>query len=251
MTTEEYYQACQRDGEPMLQRRLCRYDLETQLRAAIEIAIAFSEGKAGYRNQGKSYIGETTWYVSGWTPEGDVPRLRDTVWWMIPYRIDKRIMALYEAARDTVMCADGGKATAERITETLKKWKETNQWRAIVAELFPKRGDGVPQYKTKKRRANRIATLRETVAARPKQQSIAKAEREPTWIEKQVGFCVGDEVYVSGDLSQKIRPNSGICVGLDGRFAIVETQRGERKVLASSCQLMTPELRRYLAELPG
>jgi hypothetical protein len=246
-TTETYYYQCFKNGEPQLQRRLCRYDLDSQLRAAIEIAIAYSEGHAGYRNIGRSYIGEVTWYVSGWTPEGVPPGPRDTIWWMIPFRVDKRIMALYNAAIDTAIRANKGSAGPAQITGILKKWQRTGHWRRIASQYFPKRGEEKPVYKTKRRRANRMEALRKSIEARV----AIDPTKEPTWLEKQTGFCVGDEVYIAGDLKQQILPNSGIVCDINGHYVEVETLRGFRKVRASSCKPMTPQLRDYLASVLG
>lgn len=139
MTTEGLWYRAFHNGKPPTQRRLCRMPMDVQWQAAIEIAIAYASGRAGFRNVGKSYIGEITWYVTGWMPEKRSANSAESIWWLIPARVDRRIFAIYSAAVQSVSVADNGVATPQRVVSCLRKWRRTGAWRSIAAEIRPKR----------------------------------------------------------------------------------------------------------------
>ena len=128
------------NNKPPTLRRLCRLPIETQWEAAIEIAIAYSSGMAGFRNVGKSYIGEITWYVLGWSPKARSANASKSIWWLIPGRIDRRVFAIYEAAQKTVLRTSPS-VSSDEVTACLKRWKKSGAWRKIAAGIFPKTGE--------------------------------------------------------------------------------------------------------------
>lgn len=134
MTWESFwYRSHSSDGAPPKYRRLCRLDIQTQLDAAIDIAIAKVEGRAGYLQYVHTLTREQYWY---WPNSSNEPG--DTGWWMIPERIANRVSAVERAA---IVCAchlTGG-ASFEDIAKRLRVWQITGHWRHIIREISPKR----------------------------------------------------------------------------------------------------------------
>lgn len=140
MTTETRWYCSYIDGKPPTLRRLCRLPIDTQWEAAIDIAIAYASGDAGYRNVGKSYIGEITWFVLGWAPEARSKNASTSTWWLIPSRVDRRVFAIYDQAVESVLRSDRGVASGERVLACLQRWKKSGSWRKVASKVFPKTG---------------------------------------------------------------------------------------------------------------
>lgn len=126
-----WYRSFDADGNAPPMRRLSRKPLHRQWTAAIDLAIAYAAGVAGYRLTGRiSLTREETWY---WPqPDGD--------WWLIPHRVDRRCMELASAATRCEIHRGHGRASTVAIVERLRRWRETGQWRRIAAGIYPRHG---------------------------------------------------------------------------------------------------------------
>lgn len=102
MTIEALWYSSYVDGEAPHMRRLARQPLPRQWEAAIDLAIAYADGSAGYRSVGRnSLTREETWH---W-PQADGQ------WWLIPHRIDRRCMAIVDAATRCELRRGRGRAS--------------------------------------------------------------------------------------------------------------------------------------------
>jgi hypothetical protein len=132
MSIEAYwYSSYSADGEPPRMRRLSRKPMDRQWKAAIDIAVAFAAGEAGYRPiGGNSITGEEIWL---WPqPDGE--------WWMIPGRVSRRVFALNKAACEHEVRRGQGRAPQTGIIARLERWRETGSWRKIAAAVYPRHG---------------------------------------------------------------------------------------------------------------
>lgn len=131
MTIESEWYANYTSKGPPRRIRLCRQSLDRKWSAAIDLAIAYAEGTAGYRSTGKiTLTGEQTWF---WPqPEGD--------WWLIPHRVDRRCFALYQAAIESEIRRGRGRAADAAIAQRLRRWRESGHWRRIAAGVHPRHG---------------------------------------------------------------------------------------------------------------
>lgn len=126
-----WYSSYASDGTPPKMRRLCRQPMQRQWTAAIDLAIAFAAGEAGYRKTGRiTLTGEETWY---W-------RQADGDWWLIPHRVDRRAFALTEAATECELYRGRGQAAQTDVAIRLERWRQTGQWRTIAATIHPRHG---------------------------------------------------------------------------------------------------------------
>lgn len=159
MSWEAAWYASHVDGKPPKQRRLCRLPIADQWRAAIDIAICFARGEAGFRTGKNSTTGEVYWY---WPAEGYAQRSATSVksdWWVIPYRVQQRVFALHEAAITATMRR--GACCNLDVAVTLKKWKRTGHWRQIAAGVFPRHGEPTKLSKKELRRLERAKSIAE------------------------------------------------------------------------------------------
>lgn len=129
MSIEAAWYAAYRLRKPPRCRRLSRQPMSRQWEAAIDIAICFYRGEAGYRPSGKNTVtGEYVWL---WPQP-------DSNWWIIPPRVEKRVFAIVQAAIECEIRSGRGQARQEAINRRLEKWRHTGQWRSIASKLFPR-----------------------------------------------------------------------------------------------------------------
>lgn len=109
--------------------RYCRLPMWQQWSLTIDIARSFAEAAAGYRNTWIARTRETYWY---WPHP-----LSASGWWLIPYRIQTRVFALYKAA---VLQATRrtGSATCHEIAAVLAAWRRTGVWRRHASRIIPR-----------------------------------------------------------------------------------------------------------------
>ena len=131
MTIEALWYSSYIDGKAPHMRRLCRQPLDRQWTAAVELAIAYMSGHAGYRSTGRnSLTREETWY---WPqPDGD--------WWLIPHRVDRRCIAIAEAATRCELHRGRGRASQDDIVARLRRWASTGHWRRFAHAIYPRHG---------------------------------------------------------------------------------------------------------------
>lgn len=131
MTTEALWYAGFVGSEPPKMRRLCRRPMDRQWTAAIDLAIAYAAGTAGYRSTGRiTLTGEETWH---WPqPDGE--------WWLIPHWVDRRCMAIVEAATRCELHRGHGCASSRAIVGRLRRWRETGHWRRVAMVVYPRHG---------------------------------------------------------------------------------------------------------------
>lgn len=118
-------------------RRLSRLPMAVQWTAAIDLAIEFAAGRAGYRQSGQILLtGEQIWHAPKFQPPLR-PIGYKSPWWYIPYRVERRIFALHAAAVDDVLRAAARHGTTAidmaAVVRTLSRWRRTGRWRHIAA----------------------------------------------------------------------------------------------------------------------
>jgi len=127
MTTEEvWYSMYTPGGQPPHCTRLSRLPMDRQWNAPLDFAIGFALGTAGYRQTWITRTREKYWYLDG-------------AWWLIPDRIEKRIMALYSDAVTQACMRNRGHADSEEVVAVLRSWRRTGVWRRHVAHIIPRR----------------------------------------------------------------------------------------------------------------
>lgn len=132
MSIESWWYSDFRDGKPPRCSRLCRMDMQFQFLAAVEIAIDFSMGIAGYRVISITLTREKYWY---WAH----PQSK-TGWWLIPDRVERRAMHLLEMATKTAL-KPSGSCQQDAITQMLIRWKKNGHWRNVISHIAPRRGE--------------------------------------------------------------------------------------------------------------
>lgn len=131
MTVEEiWYSMFSAEGAPPHSKSYCRLPMDEQWSLAIDLAISFAKGEAGYRKVRITKTGEVYWH---W------PRSQsDTGWWLIPSRIERRVFALNEAATAHVMRQNSGVARSGEIADTLVAWKLSHAWEKYAVAIIPR-----------------------------------------------------------------------------------------------------------------
>lgn len=131
--------------------RLSRMPMTEQWNAAIDLAISFTTGEAGYRQVFISRTREQYWY---W------PDARSkSGWWLIPERVAQRAFALEHAACNQVFHVNHGCADQEQVAAVLRQWKRTGAWRGHVAHIVPRRALIKPVIQPKRKRGGQIDML--------------------------------------------------------------------------------------------
>jgi hypothetical protein len=156
MSIEAYwYQCYDADGNPPKCRRLSRLPAHVTWEAAIDFAIGYASGRAGYRSIGRNSVtGETTWWCPDFQPERRSAKSAVSEWWLIPYRVERRIFALYQAAIECEIIRGRGTAAGDAIASRLRTWKRTGHWQKVAATVVEgqRRGKITPTGKRRKRR---------------------------------------------------------------------------------------------------
>jgi hypothetical protein len=124
MNSEAHWYSSYTNGARPHSRRLSRLDHAEQWEAAIDLAIAVAEGRAGWRYAISTVTGERYWY---W-PTSPLNRPGDSGWWLIPYRVGERARRLVDAATWTVI-RPYGSCDQEDVAACLRRWKASGRWR--------------------------------------------------------------------------------------------------------------------------
>lgn len=139
MSIEAMWYSSYVDGDPPPCWRLSRRPIEQQWNAAIDLAIAFARGEAGFRQTSIAKTREVMWY---WP--GDVIRqgkvIGQTDWCYVPWRVMRRVSAVREAATITACRANSGQCSGDDIIRTLLRWKRSGVWRRHARTIHPKCG---------------------------------------------------------------------------------------------------------------
>jgi hypothetical protein len=114
------------DGREPKPARLCRRVMAEQWQFAIDLAVEFANGTAGYRKSRNSITGEEYWYRP------------NTGWWMVPGRISQRVRALLAAATQTEIVRGDGRCMQSDVVERLKLWRRNGHWRRIACAIYPR-----------------------------------------------------------------------------------------------------------------
>ncbi len=128
-----WYRMYRDDGQPPKMRRLNRLPTSEQLAAIPDLAIAFVEGRAGYRpvfrsiSLGGMRIVEEYWYWPNTYNRED-----DTGWWLIPLRTAKRAQELIRRATEHECRRHHGGCHGEQIAQRLRVWQRRGQWRRYL-----------------------------------------------------------------------------------------------------------------------
>lgn len=126
MTTETLWY-CARPSPPHC-TRLSRQASRRAWTAAIDLAVDYVSGRAGYRRTWLHRTGEEYWV---WRSE----------WWLIPYRVAARARALVRAAVMQACRERGGTATDEGVAQVLRRSRRTGAWRRHAVLIYPKTGE--------------------------------------------------------------------------------------------------------------
>jgi hypothetical protein len=173
-----YTHAARAGREPHCQR-LSRRPMAAQWRAAIELALSFARGRAGFRQVWIHRTNEEIWY---W-PDGDhliedtrgrYGRAPATGWWIIPRRVAYRARRIYEAAIMTACHAHGGYAYPEHVLAQLEAWARTGHWRRIAARIAPRHSG------PRKRRGTRRPARPLPDLSTPPRRRRGRPGKEPT-----------------------------------------------------------------------
>jgi hypothetical protein len=133
MTTESlWYSSYSSAGEAPTCKRYCRLPMDQQWSLVIDFAIAYAEGRAGYRQTYIARTREKYWFCPH--------PLSDTGWWIIPDRIERRVFALNRDAASHVMRNNHGVADSRQIAAALIAWKRSGVWRKHASSIAPRRG---------------------------------------------------------------------------------------------------------------
>jgi hypothetical protein len=145
--------------------------MEAQWNAPLDFAIGFALGTAGYRKTHISLTGEAYWFL-------------DDVWWLIPQRIEKRLMKLYGDAVNQACRQNHGHADSEDIVAVLRSWRRTGVWRRHVWYIFPRHFQGtavIPRAKGKPgKRIVDVAAVQARAAQRRSELGLFSGASEPT-----------------------------------------------------------------------
>lgn len=149
-----WYQDHTEDGHEPTCRRLSRLPIEIAFEAAIDLAIDYARGRAGYRSVGRNTVtGEVTWWAPDFQPPARSATSAKSEWWMIPGRVDRRALALYSAAIECEIRRTQGTAEAVDIVRRLRRWKRSGHWRRIASGIAPKTVVIAPKKRTRRKRA--------------------------------------------------------------------------------------------------
>jgi hypothetical protein len=151
-----WYSCYDREGNAPHCARLSRRPIGEQWAFAIDLAIEFAAGAAGYRPTSIAMTGEEYWYRP------------DSGWWLIPPRIVRRCKALVDAATRCELHRRRGRCSNREVVSRLQLWQETGHWRRIAAGIIPRHTPAeLPRpSRGRKRSLARIVALREKFAVR-------------------------------------------------------------------------------------
>lgn len=131
MSIEALWYSMFEDGKAPHCTRLSRLPIQDQWLAAIDLAISFARGAAGYRQTFITRTREQYWY---WSHPGS-----RTGWWLIPERVAKRAFQLYRDATTQACRQGGGSANGDDTASVLLRWKDSRAWRRHAAWITPRR----------------------------------------------------------------------------------------------------------------
>jgi hypothetical protein len=211
MSVEAHWYGSYVDGEPPKMRRLCRLPLEDQWRAAIDIAISFTRGEAGYRKASIGTTGEVYWY---WPAKGYALRSVTSVesdWWLIPFRVERRAMTLCERATETAIRVGRGRCSSDEVLRVLERWRRSGHWQKLIVDVAGAKHEPAVLGKKEQRRNERIADLHSRALERRYSVVVADLEgvriRAAKWTEAVVLAVWEQYDYYDHDceLTQHIR----------------------------------------------
>lgn len=125
--------------------RLSRQPISLQWESAPEIAAAFIEGRAGYRQASITLTREQYWY---WPHP-----LSRSGWWLLPERVARRVFRIVNHASSQACRENAGSASTEQVISVIRRWQRTGTWRRH-AILVPRReliDPVIPRWTTRKR----------------------------------------------------------------------------------------------------
>lgn len=175
MSIEALWLSSYSDGRPPICTRLSRLPLNEQFGAAVDFAIGYARGEAGYMNRSISKTREKYWMCRTFDSENRSVKSAGSIWWMIPARVERRIFQLYAAAEECAVRAKG-RASVE-VADVLESWRRTGHWRRVIGKLQQKYLDA--RRKTKEPRTQkRQRTERKPRATKtPTKKNPANNER--------------------------------------------------------------------------
>lgn len=189
-------------------RRVCRLPIAEQWKVPIDLAIGFAGGRAGWMNRTISRTWERYWYWPGRDPKIN--------WWLIPYRIDKRVMKLHVAATDQALRECAGVASPQDVVAVLRAWRRRGTWRRHVFAVSPKHGEPAAAAKPALGKSRQMAKLL---------LHYAKLRIAGAWGDKGAGLLVANCERLAGFVT---------LAGVDGKAVECRSRRDIDEAIKSA-----------------
>lgn len=181
MTIEALWCSSYIDGEPPRCRRLSRLPLADQWRAAIDLAIAFVRGEAGYRKTHVTLTRESYWY---WRAEGYAQRsatANRSDWWLVPMRVELRALRLADLAAQCAARMGRGRCDSASIAAVLERWRRTGHWQRLAVGVCGDKREPAKRTVADSERDERIRDIQAQALRRRYPLRVAETEEHVVW----------------------------------------------------------------------